>query len=119
MSTHPNVMLQCVLTVNDGTRKTQRALEDAFPGKYPDEGGVKIGEREYHLTVMESDYDEDWQISADEGQIVLHEYLTYDYGDTVTLNELLERVGTLKAWAETAKEPHGFTYEIRIGANYW
>lgn len=117
MSTHPNVMLQCVLTVNDGTRKTKRALEAAFPTKY--EENIRIGERDYHLTVMESDYDDGYQISADEGQIVLHIYLTYGYGETVTLDEIQALVDPLKAWAEEAKEPHGFTYEIRIGANYW
>lgn len=117
MSSHPNVMLQCVLTVNDGTRKTQRALEKAFPGKYG--GDIKVGERNYSLTVMESDYEEGYQISADEGQIVLHIYLTYDYGETVTLDEIQAYVDPLRAWAEEAKGPHGFTYEIRIGANYW
>jgi hypothetical protein len=112
-------MLQCVLTVNDGARKTQRALKAAYPGKYTDEDRIKIGERDYSLTVMESDYDEGYQISADEGQIVLHEYLTYGYGETVAVDDMLARIAAVKAWAEEAKGPHGFTYEIRIGVNYW
>ena len=117
MSTHPNVMLQCVLTVNNGTRTTQRALEQAYPTKYGE--GVQISDRDYHLTVMESDYDDGFQISADEGQIVIHDYLTYGYGETVTVEELLAKIDAVKSWAEEAKGPHGFTYEIRIGANYW
>lgn len=117
MSTHPNVMLQCVLTVNGGTRKTQRELLRAY-GE-PDGDDIKIDGTSCNVTVMESDYDEGWQISADEGQIVLHEYLTYGYGEIVTIDDMMARVLAIKAWAEEAKETHGFTYEIRIGANFW
>lgn len=119
MSTHPNVMLQCVLTVDDGSRKTERALLEDYAGTGMYDDYVKIADLHYKVSVMGSDYDEGYQISADEGQIVLHEYLTYGYGETVDFETVCKRAAELKEWAESAKEKHKFSYVIRIGANYW
>lgn len=119
MSTHPNVMLQCVLTLDEGSRKTERGLLEEFGGSPMYEDCIKIGGRHYQITVMESDYEDGYQISADEGQIVLHEYLTYGYGETMDFDDIGAVVGELKSWAESAKNKHKFSYKIRIGANYW
>lgn len=119
MSTHPNVMLQCVLTVDEGSRKTQRGLLEEFGGDGTYDDCVMIDGKSYQLTVMESDYEDGYQISAEEGQIVLHDYLTYGYGETINSNGLWNRIIKLRDWAESAKENHRFSYEIRVGANYW
>mgnify|MGYP000925323233 CR=1 FL=1 len=119
MSTHPNVMIQCVLTVDDGMRKTERALLKDFGGDGIYDDCVIVGGADYKVTCMEDSYEDGYQISAEEGQLVLHDYLTYGYGEAMTWDKVEERVESLRAWAESAKEKHKFSYEIRIGANYW
>jgi hypothetical protein len=122
MSTHPNAMLLCVLTPDQGSRKTARELYAEF-GKDQEydysEGYLVIGGRDYSIEVMESDYEDGYQISANEGDIVLHLYLTYGYGETVTWGELVPMVEALNAWADANGEKFQFSYETRIGANYW
>jgi len=119
VSTHPNVMLQLVLTVDDGSRKTERGLLSEFSGIGAYEDCIAVAGDHYSVTVMESDYEDGYQISADEGQIVMHMYVTYGYGETISAEKLLRKIEALREWAESAKNSHKFSYEIRVGANYW
>lgn len=118
MSSHPNTMLFCILTPDDLARKTYRSILSS-EGIDEDDSGVKIAGRTFSIQVMEEDYDDGYQIAAQEGQIVLHTYLTFDYGDRVEWDELVMIKDALQAWAESASAQHKCSYAISIGANYW
>ena len=118
MSTHPNVILMAVFTPDDLSRKTYRAMCDELGDDVADMG-FKIGQRNYNLTIMESDYDDSWQISAAEGSIVAHDYLTYGYGEVVTWEDLTAAKEALDEWARSICERHHCTHSIQITANYW
>lgn len=118
MSTHPNAMILAVLTPDGLTRKTYRAILDE--AGIDAEGSLKIGEREdYSVTVMEDSYDDSWQISAPEGSIVVHAYLTYGYGENIAWADTVKMHDELAAWATGICERHVCAVEIFISANYW
>lgn len=117
MGSHPNAILMLVLTPDDAARKTHRAIV-AECGVDDDED-IKIGEHGYSHRVMESDYDENWQISAEEGDIVLHDFLTYGYGENVEWSKVEERKAALAEWATGICERHRCTHKIYITANHW
>lgn len=140
MGTHPNAMIMAVLTVDQGSRKTERMIFE-----YCQKNGVKTdaddkeiriptGERghvseqwpegypitcNWSVKVMESDYDEGYQISADEGQIVFHTFLTYGYGEKISWERLEAIKNQIEDLLEPMSKPLQFSYEIFIGANYW
>jgi hypothetical protein len=123
MSSHPNAILQLTLQPQDLPRKTMRAiLQDA--GVDPDEESPSIGLEEggfdYHVRLMEGSYDEDFQIGAPEGTIVLDSFLTYGYGDKLEWGKVAAKYERLKAWADAVCEKHHCTiHEIAVTANYW
>lgn len=120
MSTHPNAMLLLVLTPDDLTRKTMRAIvADAGGDADDDSPKVKIGDEDYCVTVMEEEYDESYQISAKEGDIVLHDFLTYGYGEKLAWAEVVDRVAALQAWADVARDKYRCSAAIYVSANYW
>lgn len=117
MSTHPNAILLLVLTPDDLARKTYRALMEE--AGIDEDGQFKIGNRGYNHLVMEDSYDDGWQIAAKEGSIVLHDFLTYGYGDRVPWAEVETRKAALEEWAKRICAEHHCSYEISVGANYW
>ena len=108
-----------VLKPDGLARKTMRAIYEAEGIKDPEMNDVKIGEKEYNHIIMESDYNEGYQISADEGDLVFFDYVTYGYGDVVTWSDLEKQKNELEAWAKATAEKNECKYEIRITANYW
>lgn len=117
MSTHPNAMLLCVLTPDDLARKTARAIvgeQDAEEGTW----SIQIEARRYTMCVMEDDYDEDNQISAPTGSIVLSSFLTYGYGEVIGIGEVQSAAEALRLWAVDACAKHHCTFHIVLGANY-
>jgi hypothetical protein len=132
MSTHPNVLLIAVVTPNGTSRKTMRAiLEEAGVGEDDRDialpGGKAAGKPEpnvpkplsLHHLVMEKDYDESWQISAKEGDLLFFDLVTYGYGEALSWSELEVKKHLLDEWAVGICARHNCTYEIRVSANYW
>jgi hypothetical protein len=121
MSTHPNVLLLLRLSPDDLARKTYRAiLSDAGVSEDRDLGEeIKIDGKGYHHLVMESDYDDGWQISGSEGQIIVFDLVTYGYGESVKWDELATQKTALERWAADVCKKHHCTHEISVGANYW
>ena len=119
MSTHPNAMIIGVLTPDNLARRTFRSIiEEA--GTSIEDPSIKIDGREYHIFVMDGDcYDESYQISATEGSIVLHTYLTYGYGEWIEWSQLELVKNELNSWLSEAAERHQCSHSIRISANYW
>lgn len=121
MSTHPNAMLLLEMTPDNLSRKTYRAiLEDSG---VKDEGenseGIKIGQHTYMHRVMENDYDEDSQVAANPGDIVLWDLVTYGYGERIGFGELETRKRELERWAQDVCKKHQCSYAIFVSANYW
>jgi hypothetical protein len=115
MSTHPNVLLILKLTPDNLTRKTYRDIltdNDA-------EDDIAIGDTEYHCKVMEDDYDDSYQISANEGDIIVFDLVTYGYGESITFDELTKKKDELEAWAKITCKKHNCSYGISVSANYW
>lgn len=119
MGTHPNAILMLVLTPDEGTRKTHRAII-ADLGIEPDDT-VNIGAKKklFHQNVMESDYDEDNQLSAPEGSIVFWSLFTYGYGEVMAWDDLNTLKTELDAWAAPICEKHKCTPSVFVSANYW
>lgn len=118
MSSHPNVMLQLVLTPDNLARKTYRAILDG-EGISDDDDEIKINGTGYRHKVMEDDYDDDNQISAKEGDIVIFDLVTYGYGEKIEWQDLEARKTDLEAWATTICDKHQCSQTIFITANYW
>jgi len=129
MSTHPNVILYAVVTVDGTARKTMRSILDEAGCGEGDEIDVITGKRRVSLgdkvllavvpLVMEEDYDEGWQIGAKEGCLVFHDLVTYGYGESLSWDELSAKKEALEAWCRGICERHKCTFEIRVSANYW
>lgn len=117
MGTHPNTMLLAVLTPNGLTRQTARAI--ISESGVEEDSDIKIGKEDYHLVIMEGDYDEGFQISAKEGDIVLMDFLTYGYGDTKNWDSVESQKKELEEWCKGICERHQCTYQIKISSNYW
>lgn len=140
MGTHPNAMMIAVITPDEGTRKTQRMIF-----KHCEERGIKFDEDDnsisipngnkgavseeypdgypltddWSLVVMECDYHENWQISAKEGQIVIHSFITYGYGDNTEWADVEYKKKQLEELINPMCEPLKLSYKIMITANYW
>lgn len=133
MGTHPNTIIMCVLTPDDLARKTFRAIAAEQGAEVDDDtaelkvlgrtstwadGSVHVN-TDFRMMVMEDNYHDSYQISAPEGSIVVHDYLTYGYGEVVTWSEVEEVKNKLDAWAKGVCERHKCSYEIKLTANYW
>ena len=119
MSTHPNAILMAVLTPDNLARKTYR---DILTESDHDETDIRLGGEngnEYHTLVMESEYDDDYQITANEGDIVVFDMVTYGYGDTITWDRLEEQKNQLEEWAKDICKRHHCSYQLVVTANYW
>ena len=115
MSIHPNVVLMAVLTPDNLSRKTMRLIL----GKDNLEDEIKIGENFYTATVMESEFDEDWQISAKEGDLVFHGHATYGYGEVISWHYLEARKKELEIWADRMCKRFNCSYVIQVTADYF
>lgn len=117
MSTHPNVILLLCLKPDDLARKTHRAIMDEAGVK--EDGDIKIGDADYHVRVMESDYEEGYQITADEGDIIVFDLVTYGYGERIAWDDLLRKKAALEEWATGVCARHKCTPSFFVTANYW
>ena len=120
MGTHPNAILMAVLKVNGTTRKTVRALQEAYGKPSPHDDDLVIGGTDYHVKAMEYDYDEGWQISAAEGDIVVFDLVTYGYGEYIPWDKLAAQQKALEQWCQEVSTAHNLeSFDIRVSANYW
>jgi hypothetical protein len=118
MSTHPNVILMAVLTPDGLSRKTMKDILQANNVTDPD-FDVKIVDEDYHHIVMESDYEEGFQVSAGEGDLVFLDMVTYGYGDTIEWGKLVKQKDNLEDWAKRMCDKFNCSYKIIVTANYW
>jgi len=118
MSQHPNVILTAVLTPDGLSRKTMREIMEEYGTGFED-SYVLVGEKEYNALIMESNYDEGWQISAQEGDLVFFDLVTYGYGERVEWDDLESLKGELEEWAQKTCEAHHCSYRIWVTANHW
>ena len=118
MGTHPNAILMLVFTPDDLARKTFRTIMEENGGNEAQDN-IKIGEHDYSAQVFESDYDEGYQISAPEGSLVFHDYLTYGYGDVTDWSKVQEQKDALLNFGLMIAEKYKGTFKIQITANYW
>ncbi len=122
MSTHPNAILLLRLTPDNLARKTYREiLEENKTGtdSLDFDDDVSIEGTDYHHKVMEEDYDNGYQISAKEGDIIFFDMITYGYGETILWDALEKKKKALELWAKNICKQHNCSFEISIGANYW
>lgn len=118
MSTHPNAILLLTLKPDDLSRKTYRKLLES-EGLTDSENSITIGKISYNHKIMETDYCKDWQISADEGDIIIFDMVTYGYGANIEWSVLEQQKNELEEWAKAKCEQLSCTYKIQVTANYW
>lgn len=117
MSTHPNVILLLTLTPRGLARKTMAdILKETRTA--PDDDLTISGEK-YHHKVMESDYDEGWQIGAAEGDLIFFDLVTYGYGEQIEWERLEIQKNDLQTWANGICDRHNCSSKISVTANYW
>lgn len=121
MSTHPNVILLLVLTPDGLARKTMRAIleENGVEDRGDMTRDIQIGSADYHHKVMESDYDESWQVSAPEGSLIFFDLVTYGYGEKIDWDTLEKRKIELTEWAKDICQRHHCSFQVYLTANYW
>lgn len=121
MSTHPNVIIMVVLTPNNTTRKTLRAIVEHYEKEHIDSeaGYIRIAGDDYNYIIMEDDYHEGYQISAKEGDIVFFDMVTYGYGEVISWEDLSTAKDKMSTWAEDVCSLFDCTSSIKITANYW
>lgn len=120
MSTHPNAILLLCLKPDDLARKTYRAiLADAGADPDDESPDIKIDGESYHCRVMESSYDDGFQITANEGDIIVFDFVTYGYGELIAWDRLAAKKVALDAWAAGICERHKCKPSIYVTANYW
>jgi hypothetical protein len=122
MSTHPNTILCAAFTTDDLPNKTYRAILSEVPNPHdydlPDLN-IPIGDNEYH-TLLYNQYDTELQITAKQGQIIVYDFVTYGYGETIEFYELLKRKEELEMWANDICIRHRCSkVEFFVTANYW
>lgn len=118
MSTHPNAILLLRLKPDGLARKTYRAiLEEA--GVSDSDVTIKIASEDYHMRVMEEEYNDDFQISASEGEIIVFDMVTYGYGETIQWDKLAAQKAALEEWATGICERHKCSASFFVTANYW
>ena len=119
MSTHPNVILMSRITPDDLPMKTMKAIVEEYKKRDDDDTDIIIGGWDYHAVVIEGGYDEGWQISGKDGDIIFFDLITYGYGESVSWNELEKQKESLDKWSKVVCEKHHASYEILVSANYW
>lgn len=120
MSTHPNAILMLVLTPDDLSRKTLRSICDHMSVDPSEESFQwKVGGKEYSVTLLEESYDDGYQIGASEGDILVHDYLTYGYGEKIAWEKVEAQKFDLEQWAEEICDKFHCKQQIFITANYW
>lgn len=118
MSTHPNTILLLVLTPDNLARKTYRNILEEENIIDP-ENDLSINNKNYHHKVMEENYDDGFQISANEGDIIVFDFVTCGYGDNISWEKLEEQKKSLENWAIEKCKNHNCNYKVFITANYW
>jgi hypothetical protein len=131
VSTHPNALLIAELSPNDLPRKTYKALKVEL-GKDPEDDdldvdiptGVDSPNRwelvdSYHTFLAQDGYEEDKQITAAPGSIVLWDPVTYGYGERIEWDKLAAQKDRLDDWCKGICEKLQCTHKIYISANYW
>jgi len=117
MGVHPNTMLMVHLKPDGLAHKTYRDILAASGVKDGDD--IDIGGQSYHHRIMEGDYEDGFQVSGDDGDIVLLTFATYGYGERIAWADLVRRTADLTAWAQATCDRFACTYIISVGANYW
>lgn len=142
MSQHPNVIVKCTVKPDGATRKLLRDLlarnreeipDDNLPFMFDihgeviinrrkekirqirDEDQLAIGSLIYHTLVMEDDYNESWQISGQEGDLIIFNLVTYGYGEEIDWDKLQIIVSEIDQWAGK----NSLVYRLSVTANYW
>lgn len=117
MSTHPNAILLLTLTPDNLARKTYREILEYCNASIDD--SIKINGTTYFHKIMEDDYCEGYQISANEGDIVIFNMVTYGYGEVIEWDKLAKEKEELEEWAKPICEMFKCTFKIFVTANYW
>jgi hypothetical protein len=107
------------LTPDGLSRKTMRNILAESMHKFPDEDPVLIDNIEYDSIILESEYNEEWQIAGKEGDLIFFDMVTYGYGESISWGKLQAQKESLEAWAKDICEKHHCAYEIAVSANYW
>ena len=73
----------------------------------------------WYALLMATDYNAEYDISADAGNIVLFDFMTMGATEKQSWSYVEEQKNKLEAWAKGVCERHGGEFDIVLTANYW
>lgn len=118
MGQHPNVILVLALKPND-LSSLSKILDVVIEHKDDEENEMIIGDSHYNYDIMKDDYLEGYQISGSEGDLILHQHVTYGYGDIIEWDRLETIKKELQEWATGMCKEFNCSHRIYITANFW
>lgn len=73
----------------------------------------------WYALLMSTDYNAEYDISADAGNIVLFDFMTMGATEKGSWLYAEQKKNELEAWAKGVCERHGGKFDIVLTANYW
>lgn len=114
MSSHPNVCLVAIIKSNipDDGNFPSRILEEDLGVD------IQIGDTSHDLYAPFYGCD-DSGLGAPSGTIGIHEYLTYGWGDSISLTDMNIKIVDFGAKVANFCREHNCSYTINIQANWF
>lgn len=119
MSSHPNTIL--IASIRPPSGQPDEFLTALDP-EWESNGSIQLDQlrlgHDGHYSVVVN-VDQDQGIFPAEDSFVVYDYLTYGWGDEITLNEFDAKVANFKTLVQNFCNLHRCTYSISLSANFW
>lgn len=119
MSSRPNTIL--VASIRPPSGQPDEFLTTVDP-EWEANGSIqldqlKLGYDRHYSVVVGANQDQG--IYPAEGSFAVYDYLTYGWGDELTLSEFDAKVANFKRLVQNFCDLHSCTYSISLSANFW
>lgn len=119
MGCHPNTLL--VASIRPPSGQPDEFLNVLDP-EWPDNGTIQLDQlrltHDGHYQVVVGE-DSEQGVYPKEDSFAVFQYLTYGWGDEISLDEFDAKVANFKTLVQNFCDLHGCTYSINLSANSW
>lgn len=119
MGHHPNtILVASIWSPSDQPDEFLTALDPEWESNGSIQlDQLKLGHDGHYSVVVNADPDQG--IYPAEGSFAVYDYLTYGWGDEISLDEFDSKVANFKFLVQNFCDLHGCTYSISLSANFW